>query len=316
MANTITNTDFNFPGQKSVYKGKVREVYSLQDDILVMIATDRLSAFDVVMPKGIPYKGQMLNQIATKMMADTKDIVPNWLLATPDPNVAVGHACVPFKVEMVIRGYLSGHAAREYQAGKRMICGVPMPEGMKENDKFPEPIITPATKAEAGDHDEDISLEDIIKRGIVSEADYSVLEKYTKALFERGTEIAAGRGLILVDTKYEFGKTKDGKIVLIDEIHTPDSSRYFYADGYQERQDRGEAQKQLSKEFVRQWLISNGFQGLEGQILPEMTDAYIETVSDRYIELYENITGETFVKADIANIQERIEKNVMEYLKE
>ncbi|MCP4975646.1 MAG: phosphoribosylaminoimidazolesuccinocarboxamide synthase [Maribacter sp.] len=316
MANTITNTDFNFPGQKSVYKGKVREVYSLQDDILVMIATDRLSAFDVVMPKGIPYKGQMLNQIATKMMADTKDIVPNWLLATPDPNVAVGHACVPFKVEMVIRGYLSGHAAREYQAGKRMICGVPMPEGMKENDKFPEPIITPATKAEAGDHDEDISREDIIKRGIVSEADYSVLEKYTKALFERGTEIAAGRGLILVDTKYEFGKTKDGKIVLIDEIHTPDSSRYFYADGYQERQDRGEAQKQLSKEFVRQWLISNGFQGLEGQILPEMTDAYIETVSDRYIELYENITGETFVKADIANIQERIEKNVMEYLKE
>ncbi len=316
MANTITNTDFNFPGQKSVYKGKVREVYGLQDDILVMIATDRLSAFDVVMPKGIPYKGQMLNQIATKMMADTKDIVPNWLLATPDPNVAVGHACVPFKVEMVIRGYLSGHAAREYQAGKRMICGVPMPEGMKENDKFPEPIITPATKAEAGDHDEDISREDIIKRGIVSEADYSVLEKYTKALFERGTEIAAGRGLILVDTKYEFGKTKDGKIVLIDEIHTPDSSRYFYADGYQERQDRGEAQKQLSKEFVRQWLISNGFQGLEGQILPEMTDAYIETVSDRYIELYENITGETFVKADIANIQERIEKNVMEYLKE
>ena len=309
------NTDFNFPGQKSVYKGKVREVYRLQDDILVMIATDRLSAFDVVMPKGIPYKGQILNQIATKMMEDTKDIVPNWLMATPDPNVAVGYACEPFKVEMVIRGHLSGHAAREYKAGRRMICGVPMPEGMKENDKFPEPIITPATKAEMGDHDEDISRDDIIKRGIVSKADYLVLEKYTKALFRRGSEIAATRGLILVDTKYEFGKTKDGKIVLIDEIHTPDSSRYFYADGYQERQDRGEAQKQLSKEFVRQWLISNGFQGLEGQILPEMTDEYIETVSDRYIELYENITGETFIKADISNIQERIEKNVLTYLK-
>ena len=315
MGKTITNTDFSFPGQQSVYKGKVREVYRLEDDIMVMIATDRLSAFDVVMPKGIPYKGQILNQIATKMMADTADIVPNWLLATPDPNVAVGHACVPFKVEMVIRGYLSGHAAREYKAGKRMLCGVPMPEGMKENDKFPEPIITPATKAEMGDHDEDISRADIIKRGIVTEADYSVLEKYTKALFQRGTEIAADRGLILVDTKYEFGKTKDGKIVLIDEIHTPDSSRYFYAEGYQERQDRGEAQKQLSKEFVRQWLIGNGFQGLEGQTLPEMTDAYIETVSERYIELYENITGEKFQKADISNIQERIENNVLNYLK-
>ncbi len=315
MGNTITNTDFNFPGQKSVYKGKVREVYGLQDDILVMIASDRLSAFDVVMPKGIPYKGQILNQIATKMMDDTKDIVPNWLMAIPDPNVAVGYACEPFKVEMVIRGYLSGHAAREYKAGRRMICGVPMPEGMKENDKFPEPIVTPATKAAMGDHDEDISRGDIIKRGIVSEADYLVLEKYTKALFQRGSEIAAARGLILVDTKYEFGKTKSGKIVLIDEIHTPDSSRYFYADGYQERQDRGEAQKQLSKEFVRQWLISNGFQGLEGQILPEMTDEYIETVSDRYIELYENIMGETFVKADISNIQERIEKNVLAYMK-
>ncbi len=315
MGKTITNTDFNFPGQTSVYKGKVREVYGLQDDILVMIATDRLSAFDVVMPKGIPYKGQILNQIATKMMDDTKDIVPNWLMATPDPNVAVGYACEPFKVEMVIRGYLSGHAAREYKAGRRMICGVPMPEGMKENDKFPEPIVTPATKAAMGDHDEDISRDDIIKRGIVSEADYLVLEKYTKALFQRGSEIAAVRGLILVDTKYEFGKTKTGKIVLIDEIHTPDSSRYFYADGYQERQDRGETQKQLSKEFVRQWLISNGFQGLEGQTLPEMTDEYIETVSDRYIELYENITGETFVKADISNIQERIEKNVLAYMK-
>ena len=314
MSNTIFNTDFNFPGQQSVYKGKVREVYRLKDDILVMIATDRLSAFDVVMPKGIPYKGQILNQIATKMMADTQDIVPNWLLATPDPNVAVGHACEPFKVEMVIRGYLSGHAAREYKAGKRMLCGVAMPEGMKENDKFPEPIITPATKAAMGDHDEDISKEDLIKREIVSEEDYAVLEKYTRALFQRGSEIAANRGLILVDTKYEFGKTKDGKIVLIDEIHTPDSSRYFYADGYQERQDRGEPQKQLSKEFVRQWLISKGFQGLKDQTLPEMTDAYIETVSDRYIELYENITGETFVKADISDIQERIEESVLKYL--
>ncbi|MGB5434330.1 MAG: phosphoribosylaminoimidazolesuccinocarboxamide synthase [Maribacter sp.] len=314
MGNTIMNTDFNFPGQQSVYKGKVREVYRLDDDLLVMIATDRLSAFDVVMPKGIPYKGQILNQIATKMMADTRDIVPNWLLATPDPNVAIGYACEPFKVEMVIRGYLSGHAAREYKAGKRMICGVPMPEGMIENDKFPEPIITPATKAEMGNHDEDISKENIIKRGIVSEADYSVLEKYTKALFKRGTEIAAKRGLILVDTKYEFGKTKQGMIVLIDEIHTPDSSRYFYADGYQERQNKGAAQKQLSKEFVRQWLISKGFQGLEGQTLPEMTDEYIETVSERYIELYENITGETFVKADISNIKKRIENNVLDYL--
>lgn len=316
MSNTITSTDFNFPGQQSVYKGKVREVYTLKNDVLVMVATDRLSAFDVVMPKGIPYKGQILNQIATKMMAATEDIVPNWLMGTPDPNVAVGHACDTFKVEMVIRGYLSGHAAREYKAGRRLICGVPMPEGMKENDKFPEPIITPATKAEMGDHDEDISRENILGRKIVSEEDYSILEQYTKALFQRGTEIAAKRGLILVDTKYEFGKTKDGKIVLIDEIHTPDSSRYFYAEGYQERQDRGEAQKQLSKEFVRQWLISNGFQGLEGQTLPEMTDDYIASVSDRYIELYENITGETFVKADISNIQERISENVLKYLKE
>ncbi len=314
MNNTIIDTNFNFPDQKSIYKGKVREVYALANDVLVMVATDRLSAFDVVMPKGIPYKGQILNQIATKMMAATQDIVPNWLLATPDPNVAVGHACEPFKVEMVIRGYMSGHAAREYKAGRRMLCGVPMPEGMKENDKFPEPIITPATKAEKGDHDEDISREDILKRGIVSEADYIILEKYTKALFQRGTEIAAERGLILVDTKYEFGKTKEGEIVLIDEIHTPDSSRYFYADGYQERQDRGEAQKQLSKEFVRQWLIQNGFQGLEGQTVPEMSDEYIESVSERYIELYENITGEVFEKADIDNIQERIEKNILAYL--
>ncbi len=314
MSNTIIDTNFNFPGQKSVYKGKVREVYHLDNDILVMIATDRLSAFDVVMPKGIPYKGQILNQIATKMMADTSDIVPNWLMATPDPNVAVGHACTPFKVEMVIRGYLSGHAAREYKLGKRVLCGVAMPEGMKENDKFPEPIITPATKAEMGDHDEDISREDILKKGIVSEADYLVLEQYTKALFQRGTEIAAKRGLILVDTKYEFGKTQDGKIVLIDEIHTPDSSRFFYAEGYGERQEKGEAQKQLSKEFVRQWLISNDFQGLPGQTVPEMSDDYITTVSDRYIELFENITGETFVKGDITAIQERIEKNVLDYL--
>lgn len=314
MSNTIIKSNFNFPGQKSVYKGKVREVYNINDDKLVMIATDRLSAFDVVMPKGIPYKGQILNQIATSMMKATEDLVPNWLTATPDPNVAVGHLCEPFKVEMVIRGYLSGHAAREYKAGKRTLCGVAMPEGMKENDKFPEPIITPATKAEMGDHDEDISREDILKRGIVSEADYTVLEDYTRKLFARGTEIAAKRGLILVDTKYEFGKTKDGKIVLIDEIHTPDSSRYFYADGYQERQDNNEAQKQLSKEFVRQWLIANNFQGLEGQTVPEMSDDYIQTVSDRYIELYENIMGETFVKADVSNIESRIEANVLDYL--
>ncbi|RPG37682.1 MAG: phosphoribosylaminoimidazolesuccinocarboxamide synthase [Muricauda sp. TMED12] len=312
--NTLMSTDFNFPGQKSVYKGKVREVYTLENDVLVMVATDRLSAFDVVMPKGIPFKGQILNQIATKMMEATTDIVPNWLMATPDPNVAVGKACEPFKVEMVIRGYMSGHAAREYKAGKRLLCGVPMPEGMKENDKFPEPIITPATKAEKGDHDEDISKEDILRRNIVSKEDYEVLEKYTRALFQRGTEIAAERGLILVDTKYEFGKTKEGEIVLIDEIHTPDSSRYFYADGYQKRQEKGEPQKQLSKEFVRQWLISNGFQGLEGQSVPEMSDDYIESVSNRYIELYENITGEQFEKSDISNLQERILTNVTAYL--
>lgn len=312
--NTITTTNFNFPGQKSVYHGKVREVYNINDDLLVMVATDRLSAFDVVMPKGIPYKGQILNQIATKFMELTQDIVPNWLIATPDPSVAVGHLCEPFKVEMVIRGYLAGHAAREYALGKRLLCGVNLPEGLKENDKFPTPIITPSTKADNGEHDEDISRDDILTKGIVSEEDYLVLEKYTRALYQRGTEIAASRGLILVDTKYEFGKTKDGKIVLIDEIHTPDSSRYFYADGYQERQDRGEAQKQLSKEFVRQWLISNGFQGKEGQQIPDMTEEYIASVSDRYIELYENILGEKFIKADISNINERIEKNVLAYL--
>lgn len=312
--NTITSSNFNFPGQKSVYKGKVREVYNIKDELLVMIATDRLSAFDVIMPKGIPYKGQILNQIATKFMQLTEDIVPNWLIATPDPNVAVGHLCEPFKVEMVIRGYLSGHAAREYAAGKRTLCGVTMPDGMKENDKFPSPIITPTTKAAVGTHDEDISKEDILKQGIVSVEDYEILEKYTHALYQRGTEIAASRGLILVDTKYEFGKTKDGKIVLIDEIHTPDSSRYFYKEGYEERQQNNEAQKQLSKEFVRQWLISNGFQGKENQQIPEMSDEYIATVSERYIELYENILGEKFIKADVNNIQERIENNVNQFL--
>jgi phosphoribosylaminoimidazole-succinocarboxamide synthase len=279
-----------------------------------MVATDRLSAFDVVLPKGIPYKGQILNQIATKFMELTQDIVPNWLIATPDPNVAVGHLCEPFKVEMVIRGYLSGHAAREYAAGKRQRCGVTMAEDLKENDSFPEPIITPTTKADNGSHDEDISRSAILAKGIVSEEDYLILEKYTRDLFQRGTEIAAERGLILVDTKYEFGKTKDGVIVLIDEIHTPDSSRYFYADGYQERQDKGEEQKQLSKEFVRRWLIENGFQGQEGQQIPDMTEAYIESVSERYIELYEKILGEKFVKADIDNIDQRINKNVLEYL--
>ena len=280
-----------------------------------MDATDRLSAFDVVMSKGIPFKGQILNQIAIKMMEATADLVPNWLLDTPDPNVAVGYLCEPFKVEMVIRGYMSGHAAREYKAGKRFLCGVSMPEGMKENDSFPTPIITPATKAEMGDHDEDIAREDIIGRGIVSEADYVVLEDYTRKLFQRGSEIAASRGLILVDTKYEFGKTKQGEIVLIDEIHTPDSSRYFYADDYEARQAANEPQKQLSKEFVRQWLIINDFQGLEGQSVPYMSDEYIKTVSDRYVELYENIAGESFEKADISNIQERIETNVLNYLK-
>jgi phosphoribosylaminoimidazole-succinocarboxamide synthase len=304
--NTITTTNFNFPNQKSVYHGKVREVYNINNELLVMVATDRLSAFDVVMPKGIPYKGQILNQIATKFMKLTQDIVPNWLIATPDPNVAIGHLCEPFKVEMVIRGYVSGHAAREYAVGKRTVCGVTMPEGLKENDQFPTPIITPSTKADNGEHDEDISREDILTKGIVSEEDYLVLEKYTRALFQRGTEIAASRGLILVDTKYEFGKTKEGKIVLIDEIHTPDSSRYFYADGYQERQNNGEEQKQLSKEFVRRWLIENGFQGKEGQAIPNMTDTYIQTVSDRYIELFENIIGEEFIKADISDINSRI----------
>ena len=311
---TINETNFQFPKQKSVYKGKVREVYNINDEVLVMIASDRLSAFDVILPRQIPYKGQILNQIATKMMNDTADIVPNWLLANPDENVAVGHLCEPFKVEMVIRGYLSGHAAREYKAGKRVLCGVAMAGGMQENDKFPEPIITPSTKADNGEHDEDISREEILSKGIVSEEDYIVLEKYTRALFKRGTEIAAKRGLILVDTKYEFGKTKDGKIVLIDEIHTPDSSRYFYADGYAERQEKGEKQKQLSKEFVRQWLIENGFQGKENQQIPEMSDEKIIEISNRYIELYEQITGDKFVKANTENVLARINKNVTEFL--
>ena len=311
---TITTTNFNFPGQKSVYRGKVREVYNINDALLIMVATDRLSAFDVVLPKGIPYKGQILNQIATKFMHLTQDIVPNWLIATPDPNVAIGHLCEPFKVEMVIRGYLAGHAAREYAAGKRTLCGVTMPNGMKENDRFETPIITPTTKADNGSHDEDISREDILAKQIVIAHDYLILENYTRALYQRGTEIAAEKGLILVDTKYEFGKTKEGKIVLIDEIHTPDSSRYFYKDGYQDRQLANEPQKQLSKEFVRQWLILNGFQGLEGQQIPEMTEQYIATVSDRYIELYEKILGETFKKADISCTNDRIEANILNYL--
>jgi phosphoribosylaminoimidazole-succinocarboxamide synthase len=313
--NTINNTNFNFPGQKDVYKGKVREVYNINDEYLVMIASDRLSAFDVIMPKQIPFKGQILNQIASFMLESTKELVPNWLIACPDPNVAVGHLAKPFKVEMVIRGYLSGHAWREYRAGKRMLCGVTMPEGMKENDKFPEPIITPSTKAEGGMHDEDISREAILERKIVSKEDYDILEDYTRKLFQRGTEIAAQRDLILVDTKYEFGKLKSGKIVLIDEIHTPDSSRYFYRNGYQERQDRGETQKQLSKEFVRQWLIENGFQGLKGQVIPEMSNEKITEISERYIELYENITGKKFQKADTDRIEERIDRNVKAFLK-
>lgn len=314
MNSTIIKTDFNFKNQISVYKGKVRDVYKLKHNLLVMVASDRLSAFDVVMPKGIPFKGQILNQIATKMMRDTQDIVSNWLISTPDPNIAIGHSCEPFKVEMVIRGYLSGHAAREYNAGKRLICGVEMPDGMIENDKFPNPIITPATKAEFGEHDEDISKEDIISKAIVSKYDYEILEDYTLKLFERGSKIAKERGLILVDTKYEFGKTISGEIVLIDEIHTPDSSRYFYEDGYESRQQKGESQKQLSKEFVRQWLIKNNFQGLDNQTVPIMSDDYVKLVSDRYIELYENITGEKFIKSDTSSIVNRIQTNVDNFL--
>lgn len=309
----LTRTDFNFPGQKSVYHGKVRDVYNINDDLLVMVATDRISAFDVILPKGIPFKGQMLNQIAAKFLDATSDIVPNWKLATPDPMVTVGLKCEGFRVEMIIRGYLTGSAWREYKNGCRELCGVKLPDGMKENQKFPTPIITPTTKADAG-HDENISKEEIIAQGLVSKEDYELLEKYTYALFERGSEMAASKGLILVDTKYEFGK-KDGKVYLIDEIHTPDSSRYFYAEGYQEKFEKGEPQKQLSKEFVRQWLIDHNFMGKEGQQVPEMTDEYVNSVSERYMELYEGITGEKFQKADEHdNLAARIEKNVTDYL--
>jgi phosphoribosylaminoimidazole-succinocarboxamide synthase len=313
MSKALTKTNFNFPGQKSVYHGKVRDVYNINDEYLVMIVSDRISAFDVVLPKGIPYKGQVLNQIAAKFLDATSDIVPNWKVATPDPNVTIGHHCDPFKVEMVIRGYLTGHAWREYKSGKRTLCGVALPEGMVENQKFAEPIITPTTKASEG-HDEDISREEIIAQGIVSKEDYEMLEDYTRKVFQRGTEIAAEMGLILVDTKYEFGK-KDGKIYLIDEIHTPDSSRYFYAEGYEERLARGENQKQLSKEFVRQWLIENNFQGKEGQVIPEMSESFVDSVSERYIELFENITGDKFVKSDLTDLQKRIEINVTKFLK-
>ena len=305
----IVKTDFKFPGLTGKYTGKVRDVYDINDEYLVMVVTDRISAFDVVLPEGIPYKGQVLNQIASKFLDATSDILPNWKIAEADPMVTIGHKCEPFKVEMVIRGYLSGHAWREYKAGKRTICGVPMPEGMVENQKFPEPIITPTTKAAEG-HDEDISKEDIIASGLVSREDYEQLEKYTRAVFQRGTEIAAKMGLILVDTKYEFGK-KNGTIYLMDEIHTPDSSRYFYAEGYEERLAKGEKQKQLSKEFVREWLMANGFQGKEGQTVPEMTPEIVASITDRYIELYENITGERFVKAECTNVPDRIEKNVL-----
>lgn len=310
--NSIINTNFQLPGLVSKYTGKVRDVYNINEETLIVVVTDRISAFDVVLPKGIPYKGQVLNQIAAKFLDETADIVPNWKTSVPDPMVTAGIKCEPFKVEMVIRGYLSGHAWREYKSGKRSICGEPMPEGMKENDKFPRPLITPTTKAVVG-HDEDISREEIIRDGLVSEEDYNMLEKYTYALFQRGTEIAGKMGLILVDTKYEFGK-KDGKIFLIDEIHTPDSSRYFYLNGYNERQQQGLPQKQLSKEFVREWLMENGFQGQEGQQIPEMTDEIVNSISERYIELYENITGEKFVKADINNVLDRVEKNILKVI--
>ena len=312
MAKALLSTDFHFPGQTGVYHGKVRDVYSIGEDLLVMVATDRISAFDVVLPEGIPYKGQVLNEIATYFLDSTADIVPNWKLATPDPMVAVGIRCEGFRVEMIIRGYLTGSAWREYQAGCREICGVKLPDGMRENERFPEPIITPTTKAEAG-HDENISKEEIIAQGIMSAADYEVVERYTRALFERGTKMAAETGLILVDTKYEFGKHND-KIYLIDEIHTPDSSRYFYADGYEERFRKGEPQRQLSKEFVRQWLIENGFMGKPGQKVPEMTPEFIATVTDRYIELYEHVTGRPFVKGDESNLNDRIAVNVLDCL--
>ena len=312
MKNTLTRTDFNFQGQTNVYHGKVRDVYSIGKDLLVMIATDRISAFDVILPEGIPYKGQVLNQITSQFLDATADIIPNWKLSAPDPMVTIGLRCEPFKVEMVIRGYLTGSAWREYKSGARTLCGIALPDGMRENEKFPEPIVTPTTKAEEG-HDENISKEEIIAQGLASLEDYEHLEYYTKALFKRGTEIAAQKGLILVDTKYEFGK-KDGKIYLIDEIHTPDSSRYFYSDGYLERFENGEEQKQLSKEFVRKWLMENGFQGHAGQKVPEMTSEYCESVSERYIELYEKITGERFIKSDLSNLLERISKNIETYL--
>jgi len=313
MKETIVRTDFNFPNQKSVYHGKVRDVYNIGDKLLVMVASDRISAFDVVLPKGIPYKGQVLNQIAAKFLDATADIVPNWKFASPDPMVTIGHYCTPFPVEMIIRGYLTGSSWRTYKSGAREICGVPIPDGMKEHQRFPEPIVTPTTKATEG-HDEDISKEEIIKQGIVSKEDYEQLEKYTRALFQRGTEIAAEKGLILVDTKYEFGKVGD-KIYLIDEIHTPDSSRYFYADKYEERFAKGEAQKQLSKEFVREWLMENGFQGKTGQQVPEMTPEIVNSISDRYIELYEKVTGEKFVRVPADSVLKRIEKNINDYLK-
>lgn len=309
---TLVKTDFKFPGQTAVYKGKVRDVYTINNKHLVMIASDRISAFDVILPEGIPYKGQVLNQIAAKFLKATENVVPNWLITSPDPVVSIGKMCTPFKVEMVIRGYLAGHAARTYNSGLRTLCGVTLPEGLKENDKLPEPIITPTTKASEG-HDEDISREEILKQGIVSEEHYVQLEKYTRALFQRGTEMAAKQGLILVDTKYEFG-LYDGKVCLMDEIHTPDSSRYFYAEGYEERQKKGEEQKQLSKEFVRRWLIENGFQGKEGQTVPHMSEEWINEISERYIELYEKVTGEKFVKGTGADVQERINKNVNEAL--
>lgn len=312
MAKTLTHTDYQFNNQKNVYHGKVRDVYNINDDLLVMVATDRISAFDVILPKGIPFKGQVLNQIAAKFLDATADIVPNWKLATPDPMVTVGKMCEGFRVEMIIRGYLTGSAWREYKAGCRELCGVKLPEGMKENEKFPEPIITPSTKADSG-HDENISKEDIIAKGIVAKDDYETMERYTRALFQRGSEMAAEKGLILVDTKYEFGK-RDGQVILIDEIHTPDSSRYFYAEGYEERFAKGEPQRQLSKEFVRQWLIEHGFMGQEGQEVPEMTDEFVKSVSDRYIELYEHIVGEKFHKADDKDIKERIKLNVETYL--
>lgn len=310
--NTITATDFKFPGQKDVYKGKVRDVYNINNELLVMVVSDRISAFDVVLPKGIPYKGQVLNQIAAKFLDATADIVPNWKIAVPDPMVTVGHYCKPFPVEMIIRGYLTGSSWRTYSKGAREICGVPIPDGMKEHQAFPKPIVTPTTKAHEG-HDEDISAEEILRQGLVSEEDYILLDRYTRELFQRGSEIAAEMGLILVDTKYEFGKVGD-QIYLIDEIHTPDSSRYFYRDGYQERQDRGEAQKQLSKEFVREWLMEQGFMGKEGQEVPPMPDEFVSSVSDRYIELYESITGEQFEKADVSNVLNRVEKNINDFL--